>query len=73
MRFAAKMFQSVQATFPTGTAAPPISKALGRMWRDMSREQQQPYISEQEAEIAKRVRDRQELVASRPVRGRALG
>lgn len=66
-RFTREMFHSVQGTFPPGTPAPPIAKVLGKMWKDMSRDQKQPYVAAQEADIAQRLKDRAELIASRPV------
>lgn len=67
VRFSSENFHAVQSTFPPGTQAPPITKVLGKMWREMSREQQLPYVQAMEADIAKRLQDRSDLLASRPV------
>lgn len=68
MRFTSEKFYSVQATFPPGTQAPPITKVLGKMWREMTRDQKKPYVEAMDADIARRLKERDELVASRPVR-----
>lgn len=61
------MFRAVQATFPPGTAAPPITKVVGKMWREMTPGQKQPYVDAQLLEATQRIKDRAELIASRPV------
>lgn len=58
----------MQATFPAGTPAPPISKVLGQMWKGMSREAKLPYFEAQQADIAQRLGEREALILSRPVR-----
>lgn len=54
LRFASTTFRSVHSTFPAGTKAGPVAKVLGKMWREMSPEEKQPYLAAQKAEISER-------------------
>ncbi|MEW5304468.1 MAG: hypothetical protein WDW36_007078 [Sanguina aurantia] len=43
VRFAKEVMPAVSASFPPRTSAHLVSKTMGKMWRDMSAAQQQPY------------------------------
>lgn len=52
LRFARANFLSVQAHFPAYTKAGPVAKELGRMWREMSADEKQPYVASHQADVA---------------------
>lgn len=69
MRYLAEVFPAVQAAFARGTAAHVISQRIGQTWRGMSEDSKRPYVSAYQADVAGRLRERDALLASRPVSG----
>lgn len=64
-----EVFHSVHATFPSGTPAPVVVKQIAATWRRLPESGKQPFFTAHQAEVADRLREREELLASRPVRG----
>lgn len=67
VRYYLDVFRSVQATLPCGSDASVVAKQIGKMWGQLSDDVKQPYIDAHKAEVADRLRERDELLSSRPV------